>query len=348
MTVSHLYEKGKQKIRPRGYTPEALGNSYELSGLSVLDFLTGGKVFGRLVVQVGDQFLRGGWHGNGTFEDDILGVNVFFIEGSIGFVVGAYRGASQRDPGEEAAGAGVGKNLRAQGDVGGGFGVATFGACGGRGICAELDLRAQDGIGATAVHDQEDEVGGLAADLQTDAGAFEGHHRGGAPWSVEMLAAAAGHGSAAVAAATNECSLQHRGIDDDAESLVDQVLGNVVRNIHDFLNHGAAVFKAGVFLFVIRREHRAEEREREQTGKNFFHSNSPFYKSLWPVTIKPNGGRKLRGVAGGGDAPCEYSRKPRGRKRPSTFDYTFSPWGLPREELCGEKLETVERSRFGC
>ena len=39
---------------------------------------------------------------------------------------------------------------------------------------------------ATTVHHEQDEVGGLPADLKADAAAFERHHGRRAPWAGEI------------------------------------------------------------------------------------------------------------------------------------------------------------------
>src|SRR5258708_18098658 len=93
-----------------------------------------------------------------------------------------------------------------------------------------------------------------------------------------MFSAAAGHGATAVAGPKNERSFNDRGIDDDAKGFVNQVLRNVVGNIHDFLNHNAAVFEAVPFFVVVSNQRRAEKRKRPPKKDNLFFSNTPFLK----------------------------------------------------------------------
>ncbi len=73
-----------------------------------------------------------------------------------------------------------------------------------RSVAAQLDLAGEDGVRAAVIHHQDDEVRRLSADLESDAGAFEGHHGRRAPRTAEMFAAAAGHHTASVARADDE------------------------------------------------------------------------------------------------------------------------------------------------
>ena len=59
---------------------------------------------------------------------------------------------------------------------------------GGRGIGAELDLGIQNRVGAARIHYQQHKVGGLAANLQTEAAAFQREHGGCAPVAIETRA----------------------------------------------------------------------------------------------------------------------------------------------------------------
>src|SRR5258708_24280970 len=93
-----------------------------------------------------------------------------------------------------------------------------------------------------------------------------------------MFSAAAGHGATAVAGPKNERSFNDRGIDDDAKGFVNQVLRNVVGNIHDFLNHNAAVFEAVPFFVVVSNQRRGEKGKIPPKTKNFFFFESPFSK----------------------------------------------------------------------
>ncbi len=86
-------------------------------------------------------------------------------------------------------------------------GVPPLRASGRRRVGAELDLAAEHRIRAAIVHHQQDEVGGLRAELESDAGAFECEHRRRAPRTVEGGSRAARNHAAAVAAADAERQL---------------------------------------------------------------------------------------------------------------------------------------------
>src|SRR3984893_19301007 len=97
---------------------------------------------------------------------------------------------------------------------------------------------------SASVHDQENEVGGLAADLESNAAALERHHRRRAPRAGVMLAGAAGHGSASVTAANHKSGLENRRVNHHAFRLVEQVLRNVVGNIENLFENGAAILQS--------------------------------------------------------------------------------------------------------
>jgi len=78
------------------------------------------------------------------------------------------------------------------------------------------------------VHDQKNVVGGLAANLEAKASAFECVHRWRAPGSSSILTGAADHHATAVAGTYNEGSLEDRGNHDYATGLVEQIVGNAL------------------------------------------------------------------------------------------------------------------------
>src|SRR5271155_4676558 len=136
---------------------------------------------------------------NRTVQHNLAGGDFLSVDAFVGVVVRANGGTGQRNSREEAAGARIGEHLRAQGYVGIRRGVSPNGACGNRGVAAELYFACENGVGTAIIHDENDEVRGLAAYLKSDAGAFEGHHGRGAPGTVETIAAAASHDAAAIA-----------------------------------------------------------------------------------------------------------------------------------------------------
>src|SRR6202030_2569443 len=115
---------------------------------------------------------------------------------------------------------------------------------------AELHFALENGVGSAIVHDQKDEISGLAADLKSDAAAFQGHHRRSAPRAGEVLARAASHGATAIAATDNESGFQDGRVHDHAFGFVEQILRDVVGNIENFFEDESAVFQAVCFLLV--------------------------------------------------------------------------------------------------
>src|SRR5215469_2212315 len=313
-----------------------------------LDFLTGGLVFRTLLVQVGDEFLRRGGHRHHAFEDDVRGGHILVIDLVIGVVVGTNRRAGQGDPGEQPPSPRIRENFRAQRDVRCRFGRSALRSRGRGGVGAELHLAAENGLCAPGVHDQENKIGSLSADLETEAAAFERHHGGRAPGAVERFAGAAGHRPPAVTAAENERALQNRGIHDDAIGFVDQVLGNVVGNVHDLLNHEAAVFEPAVFFFVVAREARGCQSEGQQHRNQLFHSYH-LNKNGYRVSNADRSGRPKQRVEGCLEAlrlafiPVRWREEP-----PQTFEYTCSPGTLPTGELWGECGNEFCQERFRC
>src|SRR5258708_38056867 len=94
-----------------------------------------------------------------------------------------------------------------------------------------------------------------------------------------MLSAAAGHGATSVAGPKNERSFNDRGIDHDAKGFVNQVLRNVVGNIHDFLNHNAAVFEAVPFFVAVNNQLWGEEGKLRAEKYKLFPISEPLYKN---------------------------------------------------------------------
>src|SRR6266852_2697636 len=109
----------------------------------------------------------------------------------------------------------------------------------------------ENGLGPARIHNQEDKVGSLATNLKADAAAFEGHHGGCTPRSCEMFTGAASHGAAAVAAADNESGFEHGTENDDALGFVEQIRGNVIGDVQNLLENGAAIVQTFGLLFVL-------------------------------------------------------------------------------------------------
>src|SRR5271165_5702744 len=154
--------------------------------------LSGGGFF-----KCGKKPLGAGWGGHGMIEDDGLRAHFFTIEVFVGPVIRTKSGTCERDPSEESAGAGVGKNFCAQGDICFSGGRSAHRACGGGSVATELDLTGENAGSGTLAHEEKNEVSGITTDLQTGASACEGYHRRGTPGAVEGFAAATSHHAAA-------------------------------------------------------------------------------------------------------------------------------------------------------
>jgi hypothetical protein len=111
-----------------------------------------------------------------------------------------------------------------------GAGCSALWPCRHRCISTELHLALENGACSPRIHHQEHEIGSLAADLQTNAAAFQSHHGGCAPRSGVVFTSAASHGAAAVAAAHNKGGLQNRGIDVRSQAIPVSAIGLRQRN----------------------------------------------------------------------------------------------------------------------
>ena len=109
--------------------------------------LLGAFVFGGGFLQSVQQGFCAGWNWDLMFEDDVAGTDLLAVEFIVAAVIGAESGAFERDAGEEAARARVGKNFGAQGDIGFGGGCAANWAGGGADVTTELDLAAEHAAG---------------------------------------------------------------------------------------------------------------------------------------------------------------------------------------------------------
>src|SRR5262249_4116488 len=154
------------------------------------------------------------------------------------------------------------------------FGVAALGTGGCGSVGAELDFAIENSASAPRVHHQQNKVCGLATDLEANAFAFEPHHGRRDPWALELLAGSANHDTAAAANTNNECTFNHGRINDDAFCLVDQVLRDIVGNVHNFFEDQAAILKTVGFTFVIFcGERYSSYNEGRQECSEFLHNS---------------------------------------------------------------------------
>src|SRR5208283_2673052 len=100
--------------------------------------------------------------------------------------------------GKQTLRARVAQDLGAHPSVGIRGSVTSLGTAGNRSVAAEFNLAAENGFHATVIHDQQDQVGSFAADLEANTAAFQGVHGWCAPRSTEFVAGAANHSAATV------------------------------------------------------------------------------------------------------------------------------------------------------
>ncbi len=166
--------------------------------------------------------------------------------------------AGEVDAGEEALGARVGEELGIGEFGGGGLGVAADGT-GGRGdVTAQLQLVVEDIVGGFAVDADEDEIGGLTADLQTEAGAGHLDKDGRGP----AVAGAAGSDTLTILGTHEERTLLEAGNDDHAVGFGRDVEGDAfVGGSHELVQDGVgginALIELGGVLHGRRRSDKA-------------------------------------------------------------------------------------------
>src|SRR4030081_2100711 len=109
------------------------------------------QVLRRLLVQVRDHLLSGRWNSNSALEHDGFRFEFLAIEALVAVIVRANGRAFQREPGEEAARAGIAQDFRAHRDIRGCIcGASLWTSCRRR-IGAQLYLAAQNGASAARI-----------------------------------------------------------------------------------------------------------------------------------------------------------------------------------------------------
>src|SRR5271169_5676687 len=165
-------------------------------------------------------------------QDDFLCREFAPIDVRACIIIRAKRRAFEGNPSKKTTRARVAQNFRSHERIGIRRRIASYWTrCYGS-IAAQLDFALENGLGAAVIHDQQDEISRLSADLESNATAFERHHCWGAPWSSKILARPANHRAAAVACADHERRLQNRREHDDALGLFNNLLRDVVWHIH--------------------------------------------------------------------------------------------------------------------
>jgi len=158
------------------------------------------------------------------------------IEAFIVIRVGTQRRALEREAREQAARARVGKDFGVQLGVGLRLRRTPHGTARHGGVRAERELARAKFRRALLVHHQQHDVGRAAADLKTDAAAFQTD--GGRPAPARFRARAAGDHALAVFAAHQQAQLLDPRNQRYAVCPAQQVLGNrMVGCAHDFREH---------------------------------------------------------------------------------------------------------------
>src|ERR1700674_3210404 len=171
--------------------------------------------------------------GNGNFiaQQDCSCCNFAAVNPRVCFVVWTQGGTLEGNAGKQSAGTRIAEYLCAHPEIGVSGSITPFWTCSGGCVSTELDLTAENGSRAFLVHDQENQIGGFAPELHSDAIAFESVHCGSTPRSVEFLAGAANHRSATVLFAHSEGQPQYGGEHDDTLSSCQNLLGQTVWDV---------------------------------------------------------------------------------------------------------------------
>src|SRR5271157_2391582 len=100
----------------------------------------------------------GFWNADFPAEHDFPGGEFLAIYVGGGVIVGAKRGALKRNAGKKTARTRVAENLSAHVGIGGCGSVAAYRTRGDRGVSAQLDFAPENRIGASFVHNEQNEV----------------------------------------------------------------------------------------------------------------------------------------------------------------------------------------------
>src|SRR5690606_19430749 len=154
--------------------------------------------------------------------------------------------------GKQSLAARVGEDLCVEPDVGRSAGLAAYWPGCDRGIAADLELVAEQFLNPLLVHEEEDEIGRLRADLQPEAAAPEIEERRRAPAPPRP---AAGH-AAPAAPADDESGFDHLREDGDAFGFVENISRDgLVGRAHDLAKDGRRLLRLrdGVFHLLALR-----------------------------------------------------------------------------------------------
>src|ERR1700736_1057328 len=155
-------------------------------------------VLRRTSIQQRDHLLPRRRYRRRPLAHDVGSIHLFVVNALVSVIVRAQGRAFERYAREKTARARIGEHLSAQRHVGRGGRIAALRPRRRGGVRTELDLAGKNGIGAARVHHQDNEIGGLAAELKSKAAALEGDHGWRSPFAREVFAGAASHGAASV------------------------------------------------------------------------------------------------------------------------------------------------------
>src|SRR6266852_9715952 len=136
----------------------------------------------------------GAGHARMFASHDVFCLNGTAIDLFAGLIVRTKRRTLEGNSSKHSAGTRVAEDLGSHPGISICGSIASFGASGNRSIRAQLNLAAQDRLHAAVIHDQQNQVRRLAADLEADTATFQRVHGWGSPGSTEFLARAANHG----------------------------------------------------------------------------------------------------------------------------------------------------------
>src|SRR6266852_3366677 len=250
----------KQLGMPFFFTPRPAGLNLLLERLGI------GFVLWRLFVQQGDQFAGGARGFYLATVDDVFGTELLPVELFVGTAVGAQRGAFQGDTSEQPLGSRIGQNLSVHYHVSSRLSSSSFRTRGRGCVRSQLHFAGQQRLGSFGIHHQQHEIRRLAAQLEPDVDAFQSVQSGGSPEPSVVSAAAADHDSAAIASPDSEGSLLDRGQNNHTFRLVEQILGNVIRDVEDLFQDHSRLIDATLFPFVVG----GERGDQQGTGKKHY------------------------------------------------------------------------------
>src|SRR5688500_10766489 len=153
------------------------------------------------------------WHRRFSVEHHVARAEPASVKLLVAVQVRTYRSALEAAGAEQPARSGVAENLRAQLNVGGGGRIAATRSRRRRRFAADLELVLQQIFEATPVLDDQDDVHGLPADLESDTASGQRQKRGRRPCALRSIAPA--DDPLAALRADDEGPLDRRGKDGD-------------------------------------------------------------------------------------------------------------------------------------